>query len=258
MADASAPPTPSVSLVMEPAVPGADEDAAGSLGSAAVLVDGAGLPASLRAGCAHSVAWYSHLLAARLLGALQDPALSLREALRLAIAEVAAAHGPDCRLEDGSPSATVVAVRWGAERLEHLVLADSSLLLDHADGRVDRRTDPRVDEVVAAHRTVAAVEARRNAPGGFWVARHEPAAAEEARVGSVPLTGLRAVHLVSDGVTRAVDLLGLHREEGLAWALREQPRALLAAIREGERALPPERRPRKVHDDATALTVRWD
>lgn len=257
MADASAPPTPSVSLVMEPAVPGADEDAAGSLGSAAVLVDGAGLPASLRAGCAHSVAWYSHLLAARLLGALQDPALSLREALRLAIAEVAAAHGPDCRLEDGSPSATVVAVRWGAERLEHLVLADSSLLLDHADGRVERRTDPRVDEVVAAHRTVAAVEARRNAPGGFWVARHEPAAAEEAWVGSVPLTGLRAVHLVSDGVTRAIDLLGLHTASTLSDALLAAPDEVIAQVRAVERELSTPRRPRKIHDDATALTLSW-
>ena len=38
-------------------------------------------------------------------------------------------------------------------------------------------------------------------------------AADEALAGSVPLADLRAVHLVSDGITRAIDRLGLHTEE---------------------------------------------
>lgn len=243
-------------LVSDPAVPGEDEDAAGVLGDAAVLVDGAGLPPALRAGCRHSVAWYSHRLAARLLVALQDPGLDLREALRRAIAEVAASHGDGCALEAGSPSGTVVAVRAREGRLEHLVLCDSSLLVETSDGRVDRLTDPRLDGVLARTRDVGRVEALRNAPDGFWVARHEPEAADHALCGSRPLDGLVGVHLVSDGVTRAADLLGLMSDAELARALDRDPRAVIGRIRAAERELAADRVPRKRHDDATVLSLR--
>ena len=131
-----------------------------------------------------------------------------------------------------------------------------SLLLEREDGSVSRITDLRVDEVVRRERSAEAIEARRNAPGGFWVARHEPEAADQALLDRAPLSDLTAVHLVSDGITRAVDLLGLHRDASLARALSEDPGAVLAGIRRAEEALPPERRPRKRHDDATVLTWR--
>src|SRR5699024_6319727 len=126
--------------------------------------------------------------------ALED-GLSLTSALHQAIGEVTALHAGSCDLAAGSPSATVVAVRMAGRQLQYLVLCDSSLLLEHDDGTVTRITDTRVEEVAARERTPEAVEAMRNAPGGFWLARHEADAAHEALTGSVPTTGLRAVHL---------------------------------------------------------------
>ena len=104
-------------LLSDPAVPGANEDAGGVLGQVAVVLDGAGVPARFRAGCTHSVAWYSHTLAAHLLTRAQDPAVPLRAALAGAIGDVRALHSGRCDLDRGGPSATVVAVRWDAEHL---------------------------------------------------------------------------------------------------------------------------------------------
>lgn len=244
-------------LLTDEALPGADEDAAGVLGEVAVVLDGAGVPQRFRAGCHHSVAWYSHTLAAHLLLRAYDPARTLREALADAITAVRDLHADQCDLDAGSPSATVVAVRRREDRLEHLVLCDSSLLLHHCDGTVRRITDDRVDHLVLADHSAPSVEAMRNAPGGFWLARHEPEAADEALTGSVPLADLRAVHLVSDGITRAIDRLGLHTPASLSETLLTAPEELLEQLRTTERALDPARRPRKIHDDATALTLRW-
>lgn len=244
-----------ITLLSDPAVPGADEDAAGTLGQVAVLLDGAGVPARFRAGCHHSVAWFSHTLAAHLLAHAQDPSVSLADALAEAIAAVRALHENECDLDRGGPSATVLALRWDAEHLEHLVLCDSSVLLVGGHGEVRRLTDSRVEAVVREEGEALAIEARRNAPGGFWVARHEPEAAAQALTGRVPLSALTSVHLVSDGITRAVDMLGLHEETSLARALSSDPRALVRQLRAAERAMPPGQRPRKVHDDATVLTI---
>lgn len=244
-----------ITSLSDPAVPGADEDAAGVLGEVAVVLDGAGVPARFRSGCRHGVAWFSHALAARLLARAQDPSLALAGALAAAIGEVRSLHEHECDLEAGGPSATVAAVRRTGTHLEHLVLCDASLLLEHCDGSVVRLTDRRIEEVVRREHGAEAIEACRNAPGGFWVARHEPAAADEALTGRVPLADLAAVHLLSDGVTRAVELLGLHDDVSLARALSADPRAVISSIRRAEDALDPERAPRKRHDDATSLTL---
>jgi len=246
-------------LLTDPAASAPNEDAGGVLGRVAVVLDGAGVPARYRAGCHHSVAWFSHVLAARLLDRAQDPARPLRRALADAIEDVRGLHEGECDLEQGGPSATVVVVRWDEERLEHLVLCDSSLLLELRDGSMRRVTDPRVEQVVAEESgggsSGEAIEARRNAPGGFWVARHEPEAAAQALVGETSLASLRAGHLVSDGITRTIDDLGDHDVASLSRALREDPRALLRELREAEARREPGQRPRKVHDDATVLTI---
>jgi Protein phosphatase 2C len=244
-----------ITLTSDPAIPGADEDAAGVLGDVAVVLDGAGIPQRFRAGCRHSVAWYSHALAGHLLLRAQPPEVSLRTALARAIADVRVLHQGECELAGGSPSATVVAVRRTSEHLEHLVLSDSSLLLSRQDGTVDRLTDTRIDDVVREERTAESIEARRNAQGGFWVARHEPEAAEQALVGRTPLAELAAAHLVSDGITRTVDLLETHDAHALAEVLGRSPEALIRTLRGAEEALAPGRRPRKLHDDATVLTI---
>lgn len=245
-------------LLSEPAAPGRpNEDAAARAGSVAVLADGAGVPARFRAGCVHSVAWYSHALVAALVRELSDPAVAMREGLARAIGAVRDRHASTCDLGAGSPSATVVAVRARGDVLEHLVLCDSSLLLARRDGGTARLTDPRIDAVLAQERAPEAIEARRNAPGGFWVARHEPEAAREALVGAEPLAGLDGVALVSDGVTRAVDVLGLCDDGALTGRCTDRARAasLLDEIRreESRRAQRGDPGVRKVHDDATIL-----
>lgn len=241
-------------ITTDAASPDRNEDAAGALGETAVMLDGAGVQARFRAGCGHSVSWFSHALSAQLLTRAQDRSVGLREALADAIADVRALHQGSCDLEAGGPSATVVAVRRVGEHLEHLVLCDSSLLLQRHGGGAERVTDSRIDEVVRAEVGVEAVEARRNRSDGFWVARHEPEAAEEAITGRVPLAELDAAHLVSDGVTRTIDLLGTHTAATLAANLRVDARAVIDRLRADERALDEQRRPRKRHDDATVVT----
>lgn len=233
-----------------------NEDAARSGDRVAVLVDGAGIPRAWRAGCHHSVAWFARSLADALLTALGDASASPRAALATALTQVRELHAGTCDLERGAPSATVVAVRETSDVLEHLVLCDSSLLLlRHGGGPVSRITDDRLARVVAEERTAAAIEARRNRPGGFWVARHELHAAEEALVGAEPLEDLRGAVLVSDGITRAVDELGLLDDSALAerCATRAGALEVLARMRvlERERAEAGTLGLRKVHDDAT-------
>lgn len=243
----------------EPSRPDApNEDAARIAGPVAVLADGAGIPARFRAGCHHSVAWYSHALVDALARELADPATTMRDALAAAIRAVSAAHADTCDLERGGPSATVLALRERDGMLEHLVLCDSSLLLTRRGGEVERITDERSEHLVLADSTPEAIEAMRNAPGGFWLARHEVEAADEAIVGATPLVDLECASLVSDGVTRATDLLGLCTDAELAARCRDEDGAseLLRAIRaeESRRAAAGSPVARKLHDDATIVT----
>lgn len=250
-------------IVTDPSGSGPNEDAAVARGRVAVLADGAGIPARWRSGCTHTVSWYSHRLVEALAGRLAagDGALGMREALARAIAHVRSLHEGTCDLDAGSPSATVVAVREADGVLEHLLLCDSSLLLRGRDGAVRRVTDRRIEEVVARAGSDEEVEALRNWPGGFWVARHEEAAAGEAIVGSTPVAGLGAALLVSDGVTRVVDLLGLCDDAALArdCADADGARGAIAAIRgeEAARAAAGTLGVRKAHDDATVLGLRF-
>jgi hypothetical protein len=152
---------------------------------AAVVVDGAGFPKSLRMGCVHSVAWYAQALATSFHGWLVDAAVSMREALSRAISDVVSQHQERCELAAGSPSAAVACWRLGKTHLEYLVLCDCSvLLLDRAgsgreitDRRVDERVEPQLQaakeslagtsdvagQLLAVRR--AAVKAARNVPG---------------------------------------------------------------------------------------------
>ncbi|MDO5663595.1 MAG: protein phosphatase 2C domain-containing protein [Brachybacterium sp.] len=242
-----------------PSAPGvANEDAVAADRTVAVLLDGAGIPARYRAGCRHSVAWFSHALARHLLDALTDQATPMRAALAAAITEVRSQHETGCDLEAGSPSATVVAVRRTSDALEHLVLSDSSLYLTAPGGQVTRRTDARLDDVRERAGSAEEIEALRNHPGCFWVARYEPEAADHALVGCTPLADLQCISLVSDGVTRAVDMLGLLDDAGLATACStpDGTAELLATIRatEQERRAHGTLPARKTHDDATVLT----
>jgi hypothetical protein len=122
----------------------------------------------------------------------------------------------------------VAVVRHDEGRLDHLVLADVFVVLDSRGSELQVLTDAREvdarDDVSAAldglapgteehDRAVRAateeLRARRNQPGGYWIAKDDPAAAAQAITGSVPLAQLEGVALLSNGASRVVDAYGL-------------------------------------------------
>ena len=247
-----------------------NEDAVACGDGVVVVVDGAGLPAELRAGCSHSVAWFARSVAETFHGHLTDRSSSMRDALAETIAVVGNSHRASCRLADGSPSATVAAWRITGDQLEYLVLCDASVTLVDARGGTVEVTDRRLAAVLeaagkagsattagdrrAARRAV--VEDARNQDGGFWCVHHDPAAAAHAIEGRVPVGALSGVVACSDGGTRAYEVLGTHTLTDFAQsALRGDGSALVESIRQAENAQVDDLRRQglKLHDDLTIV-----
>ncbi|MFJ8114092.1 integrase [Streptomyces sp. NPDC096132] len=266
-----------VALGSLPAEPGGDnEDFAAAASGAAVLLDGAGV-AGAETGCVHGIAWFSSTLGGLLLGSITaQPARPLSDCLAESIRGVRSLHEDTCDLTyRASPTSTVVAVRAAAGVLEYLVLGDSTLLLADTEGKASVVTDQRLDDVGERLRgpvdalptgspehAAALAEYRdaltglRNRPGGFWIAGPEPLAAQHAFTGAVPLESLTSVTLLSDGVTRLVDLFELTTwQEALAVVGSSGPDGLICRVRDAEAGDPDGRRwPRgKARDDATVL-----
>ncbi|MFF4287053.1 protein phosphatase 2C domain-containing protein [Streptomyces sp. NPDC001633] len=250
-------------------------------GGVLVLLDGV-TPPEAAYGCRHTVPWFT----ARLGGAMLELSVShrdmtLAEALAAAISRTAAVHRGTCDLSHArTPQATVVAARWSADTVEHLVLSDSVLLLEHADGSVHPVLDPRLDELPpevralraavralprgSAERAAAgreygrAVEALRNVEGGFFTAAADPAVAARAVTGTTPRAAVRSLTALSDGACRWVEVFG----EG-SWAdcaglvAEEGPQALIDRVRAAEAADPEcAAYPRgKARDDAAVVFV---
>jgi hypothetical protein len=228
-----------------------NEDFAGAVPTAAVLVDGAGIPGSASI-CQHGVAWYANRLGGSLLGLL-----SLKRDRRLpallaeAIEQVTADHRGTCDVADTiSPSATVAVLRRSADLLEYLVLGDSVLVLERADGAPLVVSDPR--EVIISrsyqpafeaaaegsdeyHRVLQELRANRNRPGGFWVAKDDPRAADEAITGSCPISELTGAVLLSNGASRIVDRFGLADWPGVLAVLASSgPAEIIGRVRQAE------------------------
>ncbi|MEU4397556.1 hypothetical protein [Micromonospora orduensis] len=245
-----------------------NEDFVGAVPGAVVLLDGAGIPGA-EALCSHGVVWYTRRLGGTLLGHLsRDDGRDLAAILATALGEVAAEHAHTCDIADpASPQATVALVRAHRGRLDHLVLADSFLVLDRARAGPLVITDER--EVVARRHCAAPLEgvapgtpeydrvrascvtalrARRNRPGGYWIAKDDPRAAREAVTGSSSLGDLNGVALVSNGASRIVDPYGLTDWPGVLELLRAGgPAGVIARVRQAEAQAPDARVP----DDAT-------
>ncbi|MEK2491373.1 integrase [Kitasatospora purpeofusca] len=253
------------------------EDFAAATSEALVLLDGSSSPTGLESGCCHGTAWYVRRLGVHLLARLTDrPDRSIAECLADAIAETAALHGGRCDLaHPNTPAAMVVAARRHGASLEYLVLGDSLLVLEPAEGpprvigdnqrfpggeelrRQVWSTVPGSAERAALHlEYTLAVRAVRNSGTGPWIAAASPRAATHAETGFVPLAGLRAVAALSDGAARFTDRFGLGSWGDALRLLGESgPAELIAQVRAVERTdAGCERWPRgKAHDDASAL-----
>ncbi|WP_430502325.1 hypothetical protein ACQRWP_12130 [Micromonospora trifolii] len=232
-----------------------NEDFVGAVPDAVVLLDGAGIPGA-ESLCFHGVAWYTHRLGGALLGHLwRGDGRDLATILATAIGEIAAEHGDTCDIADpSSPQATVAMVRAHQDRLDWLLLADSLLVLDQADAGPLVITDerettarrecsaplagiaqgtPEYDRVRAS--CVTALRARRNRPGGYWIAKDDPRAAREAVTGSRSLADLNGVALLSNGASRIVDPYGRTDWSGLLDLLRASgPAGVIARLRQAE------------------------
>ncbi|WP_030899593.1 protein phosphatase 2C domain-containing protein [Streptomyces sp. NRRL F-5126] len=225
-------------------------------GGALVLLDGV-TPPEGDDGCVHGVPWFTARLGgtlAELCGSRRD--MTLTEILARAIALTAAKHRDTCELSHPrTPQATVVVARWGAAPggvVEHLVLSDSTLLVEGRDGRVRAVVDDRLDHIPAeVKRSVASTDALRNAEGGFFTAAADPSAAAKAVTGSTPAAEVRSLLAMTDGAARWVEKF----EQG-GWAeclalVRESgPQSLIDRVRALETDARQVRGKR--HDDATA------
>jgi len=244
-----------------------------------VVVDGAGLPKSMRAGCSHSVAWFAQSIAHEFHAALTTRCSTMADALAKSIAQVRDSHAAACDFEAGSPGATVAAWRFSQNELEYLVLCDASVLLVDADGRCTQITDRRLEQAVdratrelvertADRASIAAlrrtarvqVDADRNREGGWWVINDDPAAAEHALTGRRRSDDLIGAVACSDGATRAFDLLSTHtldqfaalcisgRAEEIATHIRHTETDTACALRDEGM---------KTHDDLTVAASSW-
>lgn len=271
----------------DPARPNEDYAAvilpAAGQGGSLVLLDGVTPPVG-DDGCLHSVPWFT----ARLGGALGELSVSRRdmtlpEILAAAIARTAEAHRQTCDLSHPrTPQATVILVRWDEERVEHLVLSDSALLVAGPDGLVTPVLDERLAELPPRVRALrdavralprgsaereeagrvygAAVEALRNAEDGFFTAAADPTAATRAVTGTWPRAEVAAVAALTDGVGRWVETFRQGDwAECFALLRKDGPQRLVDRVRELERADPEGAAfPRgKRHDDAAVVYAEF-
>lgn len=219
------------------------------------MLDGAGIPDTEDL-CHHGVTWYTLTLGGALLTRLAAPSgPELGSILADSIDEVTDRHRHTCDVADpSSPQATVLLLRRRHDEAEILLLGDSFLLLDRhgdepkviTDGRevaVRRACTALLDGLVAGtseyagarEMAVAAMRSQRNQTGGYWIAKDDPQAAEEAVTGTVPRGGVTDVALFSNGVTRLVDPYGLATWSTLLDRCRtDGPGAVLEELRRHE------------------------
>ncbi len=239
-----------------------NEDFTGAVPTAAVLVDGAGIPGA-EPTCRHGVAWYAHTLGGNLLALLSlTPRSSLPALLADAITRVTDVHRHTCDVTNPiSPSAAVAIVRVSGGVLDHLVLGDAVVALDRPGGPPIVTTDLREPTIgrtyeakLAAttpgsddyNRILGELRAHRNQPGGFWVAKDDPRAADEAVTAHHPITELSAAALLSNGAGRIVHPFGLADwPQTLAALASKGPSAVIDRVRQAEA------RHRTRPDDAT-------
>ncbi|MFD5897250.1 integrase [Streptomyces sp. NPDC060366] len=239
-----------------------NEDFTGAVPTAAVLIDGAGIPGT-ESICRHGVAWYAGHLGGSLLGLLSGNAdRGLSALLAEAIERVTDEHRDTCDVASTiSPSAMVAVLRVSDGLVEYLVLGDTVIVLDRPDGAPLVVSDPRETIVCRPYRSALEaipegsdeyrrvlqdLRSHRNRPGGFWVAKDDPRAADEAITGSCPVSEVTCAALLSNGASRLADVFGLADWPEIMTVLASNgPTEIIDRVRRAEtrQAVPP--------DDAT-------
>ncbi len=249
-----------------------NEDFVGAVPGAVVLLDGAGIPGT-ESICRHGVAWYAHTLGATLLGQLsREPGTDLVEALADSIGQVSRRHRHTCDIANpSSPQSTVAIIRFDEARVDFLVLADVFVVLDSSESGPQVVTDPREVSVRSECSSVLrglpagtpeyertklsvidAFRARRNQPGGYWIAKDDPDAARQAVTGSAPLGQLNGAALLSNGASRIVDPYRLAAWPVVLDLLRTKgPDEIVRRVREAESAATDTSTEPRLPDDAT-------
>lgn len=125
-------------------------------------------------------------------------------------------------------------VRLHPDHVEHLVLADSPVVLRSPDGKITVHSDDRIERL--PERTLEAVRRLRNQPGGFWAASTEPQAAYEAVVGTTDRADVDVIAILSDGASRFSERYGHSWEELLDVLTTDGPRRLIDLVREHDAA----------------------
>ncbi|GGZ24271.1 protein phosphatase 2C domain-containing protein [Streptomyces poonensis] len=266
-----------VAIDTQPGGAAPNEDWVAGTPTLAIVLDGLST-AGLDTGCRHGVPWYVTQLGSQLVAALANPSASLSEGLADALEQVAALHS-ECDLNNpGTPSATVAILRQREAFFDHLVLADSPIVLE-GHGGFSVLTDLRVDDVLpdlraeveqhethtpehkkALRRFVTAQRQTRNTPTGYWVAASRPDAAEHALVGSTPAEDVHSAAVLSDGTSRLVTEYSMATWHEVFTMLRTGgPRELINTVRKVEATDPTGRRwPRyKSGDDASVAFCQW-
>lgn len=218
-----------------------------------VVLDGASAPAWLESGCKHSVAWLVGQLAAQLAAPLLTRSQApLADLLAEAISALRRQHVNTCDLANpDSPSSTVSIVRATPEGVDHLVLADSPVVLRTNDRHLQVIVDSRVDEI--PEYTFEAVRRLRNQPGGFWAASTDPRAAYEAISGTTVRDAVDVVAVLSDGASRYAERYSHSWSDLVAVLEQEGPQALIDKVHAADLAAPDGSFRGKRHDDASAV-----
>ncbi|MEV7011939.1 protein phosphatase 2C domain-containing protein [Streptosporangium sp. NPDC051022] len=254
-----------------------NEDWIAASPTAVIVLDGVTAPLVAEPGCHHTVTWFTQNLGGRLLMLLNENK-DMATALGDAIDQVADLHRDTCNLATpGVPAAAVAMLRTNGDVLDYLVLADTAIVVDGANGLCvicDTRVEQAAPEATARtreeaigtpeHRAAVAqmsVEQLRwrNVPGGYWVAAADRKAADNAYTGKIAVSDVQRIAIFTDGASRAVDTFGeMDWKTCLDYLQEHGPRGLIRHVRQIEADDPEGKKwPRfKKSDDATVAVIQ--
>jgi hypothetical protein len=242
--------------------------------SVVVVVDGQPVSPSLETGCVHDGQWFVCQLGTELIRlATSKVGTALTESLSQAIVNVNALH-PACRLSNpGIASAAVAILRERDDTIDYLIVGDTTILIDEPSGlqvvtdkpivkSVRQQGAQEPHDVLAIDQMASPVGQGRHRDSMVRapVVATNPDIAEDALTGTLTRKGLGRAAVLSKGVGRLIDSIGLMGWPGLLDLLdREGPEALINRVRVAEESGPNRRpwSPDNMPEDATAVYLSF-